>query len=397
MISSRLTQVPTSAIRKLIPASNAAESAGTKVFHLNIGDPDVHTPVEMLKVLQEWKDPVVRYAPSQGLPIFLDACVSYYHQLGFKFVTKQHMVTGVGASECLQWAFFSCCEAGDEILVFEPFYSNYSAVAAYTGIHLRAVPTSIESGFHLPTKETILSHITPKTKAILYTNPGNPTGTVYTKEEVELLVTIAEERNLFLISDEPYREYAFDSPATSLLAYAERIPKLAILLDSLSKRYALCGARLGVFYSQNTDLISGVLKLAMTRLSGGFIDQKVGAALTQVPESYVREVTAEYKRRRDVLYDGLNSIPGVSVPKPEGAFYAMVSLPVDNAEDFARWLLEHYRDNNETVMLAPGEGFYGTPGVGRNQVRIAYILCVDDLKRCIELLRGGLEAYKKSK
>jgi len=396
-ISTRITQVPTSAVRKLVPAANAAKAAGTKVYHLNIGDPDIETPEQMLDVLRNWKEPVIRYAPSQGTPQFLDACVSYYHKIGFPFVSKQHMVIGIGASECLQWTFFATCEPGEELLVFEPFYSNYSAIASQVGVTLRAVPTTIENGFHLPTRKEIQAHITPKTKGILYTNPGNPTGTVYTKEEVELLVSIAKENKLFLISDEPYREYAFDTPTVSLMAYVEQIPEYAILLDSLSKRYALCGGRLGIVYSHNTTLMAGIMKLAMARLSGGFIDQAVGAALVNVPDSYLTRVTEEYKKRRDLIYEELNKIPGVSVPKPEGAFYAMVSLPVEDSEVFAKWLLEHYRDNNETVMLAPGEGFYGTPGKGKNQVRIAYILNVQDLKRCMELIRGGLSEYNAKK
>jgi len=289
--------------------------------------------------------------------------------------------------------FFATCEAGDEVLTFEPFYSNYSAVAAWTGVKIVAAPTSIENGFHLPSRKVIESKISPRTKAILFCNPGNPTGTVFRKDEVELMVSIAKDNNLFLIADEPYREYAFDTKSVSILNYMEQLPEKIILLDSLSKRYSLCGARLGIFLTKNKPILQGVLKLAMARLSGGLIDQVVGAKLTEVPAEYLTGVIAEYKKRRDFLYSGLKSIPGVDVPIPEGAFYAMVKLPVENANDFATWLLSKYRDNNETLMLAPGEGFYATPGIGKDQVRIAYVLNVDDLKRCLELLKGGLAQY----
>jgi len=281
------------------------------------------------------------------------------------------------------------------VLTFEPFYSNYSAIASFCGIKIRSVPTTLETGFHLPSEEEIVSRITPKTKAILFTNPGNPTGAVLRKEEVELLVKIAKEKGIYLISDEPYREYTFDAPAVSVLSYLQEIPDQILLVDSLSKRYSLCGARLGILVTKNKALVTGIMKLAMARLSGGNIDQVVGSKLVEVSDDYINSVIQEYRARRDLLYNELSKIPGVEVPVPEGAFYAMVKLPVENAEHFATWLLSTYRDNNETVMLAPGEGFYTTPGSGRNQVRIAYVLNCTDLKRCTDLIRTGLEKYKE--
>jgi len=245
----------------------------------------------------------------------------------------------------------------------------------------------------MPSREVIEAKITPKTKAFLFCNPGNPTGTVFRKEEVELLISIAKDKNIYLIVDEPYREYAFDQPSVSILNYMQDLPDHIILLDSLSKRYSLCGARLGMYITKNKALIQGVTKLAMARLSGGLIDQVVGSKLTEVPDEYITGVIDEYRSRRDLLYAELSKIAGVIVPIPEGAFYAMVSLPVDDAEKFSIWLLEHYRDNNETVMLAPGQGFYTTPGVGKSQVRIAYVLNKTELKRCMELIKGGLEQY----
>jgi aspartate aminotransferase len=280
-------------------------------------------------------------------------------------------------------------------LTFEPFYSNYSAIAAFTGIHITAAPTTLATGFHLPEEAEIVKRIGPKTKAILFTNPGNPTGAVFRKDEVELLVKIAKEHKLFLISDEPYREYAFDQPSVSLLAYMQEIPDQIILMDSLSKRYSLCGARVGMFITKNIPLRTGIMKLAMARLSGGIIDQVVGAKMTEVTDDYITGVVTEYKKRRDVLYAELSKIPGVQVPVPEGAFYTMVKLPVIDAEAFAIFLLEQFRDNNETVMLAPGAGFYSSPGVGKDEVRIAYVLNCEKLKRCCELISMGLEKYKE--
>ncbi|MBI2593095.1 aminotransferase class I/II-fold pyridoxal phosphate-dependent enzyme, partial [Candidatus Daviesbacteria bacterium] len=252
-----------------------------------------------------------------------------------------------------------------------------------------------ETNFHLPKRSEIESKITKKTRAILYCSPGNPTGAVYTKEEVEMLVSIARDNNLFLISDEVYREYIFEGEHTSLLSYFDEIPSNAILLDSLSKRYSLCGARLGIIASKNEELMKGIVKLAQTRLSVGLIDQEMASVMNEVPDSYIEDVRNEYKKRRNVLYKGLTGIKGIKMAKPEGAFYSMVKLPVEDAEDFAIFLLKEFRINNETVMVAPGSGFYGTPGKGKNEVRIAYVLKSEDLKRAINIIRLGLEKYKK--
>ena len=291
-------------------------------------------------------------------------------------------------------AFFATCEIGDEVLVFEPFYSNYQALALLNGVHLVGVPTYISNGFHLPDAKFIEKYLTKKTKAILISNPCNPTGVVYTQREINELVLLAVKRNLFLISDEVYREFIFvDRPHASLFPYMKKYPENMIVVDSLSKRYSLCGARLGVFSTLNESLLTGVTKIAMSRLSGGIIDQAVGAALTDIHEKYLNEVQEEYKKRRDVLYKGLSKIDGVTLSMPEGAFYCMVGLPVKNAEDFCVWLLESFRENNETVMFAPGAGFYNSEGKGVNEVRIAYVLNTDKLKRALEILAHALKAY----
>ena len=395
-VSSRLSTLPVSSVRKLTPFAVEAKKNGVKILHLNIGDPDIKTPDVMIDVLKNWSINPIRYAQSNGEPKFISAMLKYYSKLGFELSEKEIIAT-VGGSEAVNLAFYAVSGPGEEILVFEPFYSNYASCAHYTGVKLVAVPAGAETNYHLPFREIIESKITDKTRAILYCSPGNPTGAVFSKEEVELLVSIAKERNLFLISDEVYREYIFEGEHTSLLSYINEIPDKAILLDSLSKRYSLCGARLGVIVSKNEELIKGIIKLAQARLSGGLIDQEMASCMNEVPDSYIEDVRIEYKKRRDVLYEGLTAIPGVEMAKPEGAFYSMVTLPVENAEEFAIFLLKEFRINNETVMVAPGAGFYGTEGKGLNQVRIAYVLNTDDLKRAINIISLGLEEFKKGK
>lgn len=392
--SNRLQSVPPSPIRKLVPFAQAAKRQGVKVYHLNIGDPDIETPDVMIDVLRKWKDNPIRYGQSQGEPTFLEALLSYYYKLGFTFLKTEHLQATSGGSEAIAMAMFSVADQGEEILTFEPLYTNYNSYAAINGITLVAVSTDIKQGFHLPSRQAIEKKITKRTKAILYCNPNNPTGTVYTRDEMDMLIAIAKNHHLFLLSDEVYREYTYDGRRhISLLSYMRQIPELAILLDSVSKRYSLCGARLGVLVSLNKDIMAGVLRIAQGRLSAGFVDQAVAAKLTKVPTSYLKKVYVEYEKRRDALYEGLRSIPGVVIPKPEGAFYAIVGLPVKDSEDFCQWLLTDFCDNKETIMLAPAAGFYATPGLGKNEVRIAYVLKIEDLRRCIDLLRLALKQY----
>lgn len=393
-VSSRLSSLPVSSVRKLTPYATEAKKSGVKILHLNIGDPDIKTPEVMIDVLRNWSINPIRYAQSNGEPKFIQAMLNYYSKLGFSSLSEKEIIATVGGSEAVNLAFYSVASPGEEILVFEPFYSNYASCAHYTGVNLVAVAAGKETNFHLPSKEEIEAKITDKTKAILYCSPGNPTGAVFSKEEVELLVSIAKEHNLFLISDEVYREYVFEGSHTSLLSYIDEIPDKAILLDSLSKRYSLCGARLGVIVSKNEELIKGIIKLAQARLSGGLIDQEMASVMNEVPDSYIEDVRVEYLKRRDALYEGLTAIEGVEMSKPEGAFYTMVTLPIEDAEDFATFLLKEFRIDNETVMVAPGGGFYGTAGKGKNQVRIAYVLNADDLRRAINIIKLGLDAYK---
>lgn len=393
--SRRLRQVPPSPIRKLIPLANAAQNAGVKVYHLNIGDPDIKTPQAMLKILRQWQRNPIAYGQSQGELDFLAALKTYYHRLGFKFLDIPHLQATSGGSEAISMAMFAVANPGEEIITFEPLYTNYNSYAAINNVKLVAIGTDIKSGFHLPPAKKIEEKITRKTRAILYCNPNNPTGTVYTKEEVEMLVALAKKFNLFLLADEVYREFTYDGKKqVSLFSYMPDIPQQAIVLDSMSKRYSVCGLRLGVLVSLNTSVMAGVLRIAQGRLSAGLVDQAVAAKLTDVSSAYLRQVHDEYEKRRNVLYAGLKKIAGVTIPKPEGAFYAIVGLPVGDAEDFCRWLLTDFRDQKETVMLAPAAGFYATPGKGKREIRISYVLNTLDLRRCIELLRKALKQYR---
>ena len=394
-ISQRLQSVPASPIRKLVPFAEAAKKEGVKVYHFNIGAPDVLTPDVMIDALHTWKRNPVGYANSHGEAPLLSALQTYYHRLGHTFLEAKNMQVTMGGSEAISWAMFATCEAGDEIIVFEPFYTNYNSYAIVHGVKLVPVLTTAADGFHLPSAEEIEKKISGKTKAILICTPSNPTGTVYTKAEMEMLVSVAKKHNLFLMSDEVYREYAYDGrKQTSLLSYMQEIPAAAIMLDSLSKRYSACGIRIGALVSLNADIMSGVLRIGQGRLSAGLVDQAMAAQLINVPVSYIQNLHDEFEKRRDVLYEGMKQIPGVVIPKPEGAFYTIVGLPVSDAEHFCQWLLTDFRDNNETLMLAPAAGFYATPGKGTNEVRIAYVLNTTAITRCIELLEIALTQYE---
>jgi len=393
-VSNRLQNLPISSIRKLIPRADLAKKAGVKIYHLNLGQPDVKSPDVMIEAVQNWNQNPIPYAPSGGTMEYLTALKTYYHTIGFDFIKTEMILGTIAGSEAINMAMFATCEPGDEIIVFEPFYSSYLTSAKLWGVTLVPVSTHIEDGFHLPQREMIEVAITNKTKAILYSSPANPTGVIYSQDEIKRLVEIVKKHNLFLIADEVYREYIFiDETHTSILEFMQEIPEQAVLIDSLSKRYNLCGARLGNLVTMNIELLNGSLKFAMSRLSGGLIDQHIGAQLVHVPQEYIQGIQQEYRLRRDVMFEGLNSIKGVKVTLPEGAFYIMAELPVKDAEQFCIWLLQEFRDSNETVMLAPGYGFYVDPEKGKRQVRIAYVLEVPQLKRSLEILKKALAVY----
>lgn len=399
-VSQRLTHVPASPIRKLVPLATAAKKQGVTVYHLNIGDPDIETPAAMMNVLKNWKINPIGYSQSQGEPVFLESLEWYYHKLGYSFIDTSNIQVTSGGSEGISMALFATCAPGDEVIVFEPFYANYNTYVIVNGVKLVPIRTSIKDGFHLPPRSVIEKEITRRTRAILFCNPNNPTGTVYRKDEVDTLVAIAKKHGLFLLSDEVYREYAYDGrKQVSLLSCMKQLPKQAIVLDSMSKRYNVCGVRLGAIISLNADLMAGVLRMGQGRLSSGILDQHIAAKLTEVPDRWLAKVHDEFEKRRDVLYEGLRKIPGVVIPKPEGAFYTIVGLPVGDSEKFCAWLLTDFRDPSpssgqaETVMVAPAGGFYGSAGLGKNEVRIAYVINQKDLGRCIQLLARALAVY----
>ena len=397
MISSsqRLLSVPASPIRKLVPFAQIAKKQGVKIFHLNIGDPDIKTPQVFIDVLNKWQKNPISYGQSQGEPAFLEALKTYYQQLGYSFIQAKNIQVTSGGSEAISMVLFSICNPNDEVIVFEPYYANYNSYAIINGVKLRAITTHSDSGFHLPSASEIEKHITKKTKAILICNPNNPTGTVYTKDEVNSLVKIAQKYGLFLIADEVYRDFVYDNQKhLSLLDYMKQLPKQVIVIDSLSKRYSLCGARLGMIVSLNQDITDGVLRIAQGRLSAGLIDQIMACQINNIPKNFLSDVKQEYELRRNLLYQGLKKIPGVSLEKPEGAFYCIVNLPIDNADDFCQWLLTDFRFNKQTVMLAPAAGFYQNPILGKKQVRIAYVLNRNDLKQSLQILAKALIKYR---
>jgi aspartate aminotransferase len=385
---------PASPIRKLVPFAMDAKKKGVKIYHLNIGDPDIKTPQVMIDFLKKWDKNPICYPNSRGEKVLLDALGRYYKSIGINDLRDENLQVTCGGSEGLFWTFLSTCDPGDEVIVFEPFYANYNGFATIAKINLVPVITKIEDNFHLPDICEIEKKISKKTKAILICNPSNPTGTVYSKEELEKLVNLAKKHNIFLISDEVYREFAYDGKkAYSLLDFRHVYSDGIVVVDSLSKRYSLCGARLGIIISYNLEIMDSFLRYAQARLSVGLIDQHMAAELTKVGKDYFKSVNDEYRERRDVLYGELSKIKGVVCRKPEGAFYMIVKLPVKDAEDFAKWLLTDFNDNGETIMVAPAKGFYKTPGLGIDEVRLAYVINQSDLIRSCEILKKALQKY----
>lgn len=389
--------ISASPLRAFIPFAEAAKKKGVHIYHLNIGDPDIKMPQVMYEFLRNWDKNPVPYSHSQGEPELIKSLLWYYERLGFNFLKHENIQITLGGSEGLLWTFVSICDPGDEILTFEPYYTNYNSYAVVARAKLIGISTSIENGFHLPKREEIEAHITKKTRAILFSNPSNPTGTVYTREELDMLADIAQKYDLYIIADEVYREFVYNgSKAISMLDYAERMPNNIIVVDSLSKRYSLCGARLGNIVSLNADLMATFLKLGQARLSAGTIGQRMAATLNQVDSPYFDAIVEEYGKRREIVVKGLKKIPGVICSEPEGAFYVIAKLPVDDASEFTRWLLTDFHVNSQTVMVAPAAGFYSTPGSGKDEVRIAYVLNTEALQKSIGILEKALVAYNNA-
>jgi aspartate aminotransferase len=385
--------MPASPIRKLAPLADAAKARGTKVYHLNIGQPDIETPACMLERLGQIATKVIEYSPSTGTPEFLRSLQRYYERRVGLDIHQNQILATTGGSEAILFAFMACADEGDEVIVVEPFYANYVAFATMAGLNVVPVTSRGRDGFHMPPRHVWEQKLTARTRCVIICNPGNPTGTVYSREELEMVAEFCRDHNLFLISDEVYREFVYDGQKAFSILELDNVDELGIMVDSLSKRYSACGIRLGAMVTRNSEIYGAALRMAQGRLSPPGIAQFMAVGAESLGEEYTRNVVEEYQRRRDALYEGLTSIPGVFLRKPEGAFYCMAKLPVDSAEDFAIYLLGEFEHDGETVMVAPGQGFYASP-LGRDEIRIAYVLKEPALRRSVELLRIALERYK---
>lgn len=391
-LAHRAETMPASPIRRLAPFAAEARAAGKRVFGLNIGQPDIPTPEAVLDRLRGFDDLNVAYGPSEGLPEFLDALHGYYAGVGLPMERGEIFVT-TGGSEAILFVLGMIADPGDEVLVFEPFYTNYNGFSALLGVRTVPVTTRAEDGYHLPCREEIEARITDRTRAILLCSPNNPTGTVYGDDELRMLVEISRDRDLFLVADEVYREFAYDGRRhRSVLSFPE-LGDHGIVVDSLSKRLSVCGIRVGSIVSRNRELMAAVLRCGQARLCPPTLGQYAATAMAEVPASYMEGVIAEYEKRRDVVFEALTAIDGVTLRKPEGAFYVCARLPVDDADRFAEFLLREFDLEGDTVMIAPAGGFYATPGLGADEARLAYVLNRDDLRRAMRAFAAALDAY----
>ena len=391
-ISHKGKLMPESPIRKLVPYSEIAKKKGNKVYHLNIGQPDIKTPEVAIQAVKNIDLTILEYSHSAGNESYRKKLAAYYTNQGIPINTEDIIIT-TGGSEALMFAMGSTMDQGDEIIIPEPFYANYNGFSTASGINVVPVISTIDTGFSLPAIADFEKLITPKTKAILICNPGNPTGYLYSKEEIMQLADLVKKHDLFLISDEVYREFTYDGDIHYSVMNVPGLEEHAIMIDSVSKRYSMCGARIGCIVSKNKELMTTAMKFAQARLSPPTIEQIASEAALDTPQSYFDEVISEYRERRDTLIEELNKIEGVVVSKPKGAFYCIAQLPIDNADAFAQWLLESYDLNGETVMVAPAAGFYSTPGMGLSEVRIAYVLKKEDLVSAVRILKAAIPVY----
>lgn len=391
-ISERIRQIPLSPIRKLTPLADAAKSRGIRVYHLNIGQPDIQTPEEGLEAMRNIDRKVLEYSPSQGFLSLRRKIAGYYADFGMDYSPEDIIVT-TGASEAVLFSFITCMDPGDELITTEPTYANYLSFAAAAGVKVVPVTTAMDDGFALPPAERFEGLVTERTRGILICNPNNPSGSLYSREEMEMLGDIVRRHGIFLFADEVYREFVYDGMEFFSAGHLKGVDEHVVIFDSMSKRFSECGIRIGAVISKNRPVAEGFLKLAQARLSPPLIGQIVAEASFSAGHAYLDPIAAEYQHRRDVLIEGLRNIPGVNVVRPQGAFYVIASLPVKNAEDFCAWCLTDFSDNGETVMMAPAAGFYITPGLGPSEVRIAYVLNTGDLRRATDLLAKALRQY----
>jgi aspartate aminotransferase len=391
-ISIKGQEMPQSPIRKLVPFSEAAKKAGKHVYHLNIGQPDIATPKIALDAVRNMDITVLEYSHSAGFESYRVGLAAYYKKSGIE-LTKDEIIITTGGSEALIFGFMTCFNPGDEVIIPEPFYANYNGFATTAGIKVVPVTASIENGFALPAISEFEKLITPKTKGIVICNPGNPTGYLYTQAELEQLRDLVKAHDLYLFADEVYREFCYDGAVPYSVMNLEGIDQNVVLIDSVSKRYSMCGARIGAIISKNKEVMATAMKFAQARLSPPTMAQIASEAALQTPQSYFDEVVEEYVARRDIMVDGLNAIEGVFCPKPQGAFYCIAKFPIDSAERFCQWLLEDFEYQGATVMMAPANGFYATPGLGVQEARIAYVLEQDSLKKAVKCLEEALNVY----
>jgi aspartate aminotransferase len=387
--------MPASPIRKLVPYAEAAKKRGTKVYHLNIGQPDIETPKMVLDAVRNSDFKVLEYSHSAGNESYRRKLVGYYESVGIH-VNHNEIIVTTGGSEAIQFGFMACLDAGDEVIIPEPFYANYNGFAVAAGVTVVPVTSHIENGFALPPMEEIEKKITPRTKAIVICNPNNPTGYLYSDAEMQQLKQIILKHNLYLFSDEAYREFCYEGKQVSAM-HLTGVDEHVIIMDTISKRYSACGGRIGAFITKNKTLLDAVMKFAQARLSPPSFAQIAGEAAIDLPADYFDTTKAEYKSRRDLIVQRLNAMEGVFCPNPGGAFYAIAKLPIDDADIFCQWLLESFSFQNQTVMLAPATGFYGTPGLGKQEVRLAYVLNLNDINKAMDCLEMALKEYSGKK
>lgn len=393
-ISNRAANTPASAIRKLVPLADDAKKRGIKVYHVNIGNPDLPTPPPILRSIKEFKEPTLEYAPSSGMFPAIKGWQKFYQDKGYNFGLNDIIVTS-GGSEGLIFAFFAIADPADEIIVFEPFYTSYAIIAAMGNIKLKPVRTYVKDGFHLPKREVIEKAITDKTRGIVVCNPNNPTGTLYTPDEVKMIADIALKHNLFIISDETYQEIVFDGKKVLPFSSFRKLHPQLIITDSVSKRFNSCGARVGCVASKNKEVMQVALRFAQSRLSVATVEQLALVPMLENHKAYLEKLKKTYQSRRDTVVRELKKIPGVTAVKPEGAFYIIPKLPIDDSDKFAAFLLTEFSDKKETVMVAPATGFYATKGLGKNEIRIAYVLEEKKLERAMELLGLAIKKYNR--